>query len=103
VRSRGSALAGEPTAWPQPEQNRALGDSDLPHAGQTAATRGDPQLEQNFPPPGTPQDGQALGDVLVMLTKLADSGWVAWQQVLVLSSVGWRPEKSDIFCRDFAS
>jgi hypothetical protein len=68
VRSRGSALSGDPTAWPQPEQNRALGDSDLLHAGHSAPARGDPQLEQNFPSPGTPQDAQALGDVLVMVS-----------------------------------
>jgi hypothetical protein len=74
VRSRRNALAGAPTVWPQPEQNRALGDSDVPQAGHAAPVRGAPQLEQNFPPPGAPQDGQALGDVLVMVTKLADSG-----------------------------
>jgi hypothetical protein len=68
VRSRGSAVAGEPTAWPQPEQNRALGDSDLLHAGHSAPARGDPQLEQNFPSPGTPQEGQLLGAVVVIVS-----------------------------------
>ena len=66
VRSRKSALAGEPTAWPQREQNRATGERGPPLAGHGAPVRGAPQLTQNFPAPGMPQEGQGLGVVLVM-------------------------------------
>ena len=48
----------------------------MPHAGHSAPERGAPQLEQNFPPPGAPQDGQAVADVLVMVTKLVSLGQV---------------------------
>ena len=65
VRSRGSAR-DVPTAWPQPEQNRAAGEICAPHPGHDALDRGAPQLTQNFPTPGTPQDGQGLGVVAVM-------------------------------------
>src|SRR6185503_12690258 len=66
VRSRESAFAGVPTAWPQPEQNRATEESGAPQAGHGAPARGAPQLTQNFPAPDTPQEGQGLGVVLVM-------------------------------------
>src|SRR6266545_4531007 len=82
VRSRGSALSGEPTEWPQREQKRAMGDKGGPHAGHGAPARGAPQAEQNFPPPSTPQEGQGVVAVLVMVTKLADSGELVAGQLI---------------------
>jgi hypothetical protein len=72
IRSRDAAFAGELTARPQPEQNRALGDSEVPQEAHGAPARGAPQLAQNFPLPGSPQVGQEVGAVLVTVTKRAE-------------------------------
>jgi hypothetical protein len=66
IRSRDRALPGEPTAWPQPEQNRAVGESAAPQARHGAPERAAPQWVQNIPAPGVPQEGQGAEAVVVM-------------------------------------
>ncbi|HET6796911.1 MAG TPA: hypothetical protein VFH40_07105 [Gemmatimonadales bacterium] len=51
-------------AEPQWEQKRAVGDTGVPHAGQLGDSRDRPQAEQNRPVPGTPQEGQVVGELL---------------------------------------
>ena len=50
------AVAGVPQRW----QNLAPGVRDAPHAAHAAPASGAPQLEQNFPLAGLPQDAHVV-------------------------------------------